>query len=345
MLHVKTPAFLALCGYTIIVANPLPEVKKVIKSPLRIMVENSPNELSACELVGLSIESKKLGETMKQELKKTIQQVWPSLYFTISSYKFQQYCKKRFQKFQSQFHRAVYSEDEIKVLSGPFTGMKYYDRIVWGAITPKWVGSYEQQLHTIINKIIGIQYDKVIDIGAAEGYYAVGLALRSPQSQVICYDIDPIARRRQFQLSTLNVVKNMKICRYCTHQNLAADIQDESVVICDIEGYEVVLLDPAKCPELIRADILVEIYNFEDKGVEDVRSLLESRFSETHTIKSFDIADYNLGSLKNISPLAKLPDSILLEAVNEHRSYSQCWLWMEAEQGAAVKALPHLAEL
>ena len=282
---------------------------------------------------------------MKQQLKKAIQQVWPSLYFTISSYKFQQYCKKRFQSFQSEFRGAVYSEDEIKVLSGPFKGMKYYDRIVWGAITPKWLGSYEQQLHTIINKIASIKYSKIIDIGAAEGYYAVGLALRSPQAQVTSYDIDPIARKRQFQLLALNAVNNLKVRRYCTHQKLAAEIKNDCVVVCDIEGYEVILLDPEKCPELTCADILVEIHKFEGKSVEDVRNLLESRFTGTHAIKRFDVADYNLCSLRQIPQIAKLPDSILLEALNEHRSYSQCWLWMEAEQGAAANALPSLTEL
>jgi hypothetical protein len=46
---------------------------------------------------------------------------------------------------------------------------------VWGPIEPKWLGTYELELHSIIKGILRAEYNTIIDIGSAEGYYSVGL--------------------------------------------------------------------------------------------------------------------------------------------------------------------------
>jgi predicted O-methyltransferase YrrM len=81
--------------------------------------------------------------------------------------------------------------------------MAYLDETVWGPITPKWLGCYELELHDIVETAIACRYDRVIDVGCAEGYYAVGFAWRMPETEVITFDIDPIARRQTRRLAAM----------------------------------------------------------------------------------------------------------------------------------------------
>lgn len=62
------------------------------------------------------------------------------------------------------------------ILSGPFKGLMYPRESVGSAWAPKLLGTYESELSPTIERIVSGGYRSVVDIGAAEGYYAVGLA-------------------------------------------------------------------------------------------------------------------------------------------------------------------------
>ena len=66
------------------------------------------------------------------------------------------------------------------VLNGPFRGMKYLSRAYCSAVLPKLLGTYECELIPAIDRLARSDADRIVDIGAAEGYYAVGLALKVP---------------------------------------------------------------------------------------------------------------------------------------------------------------------
>ncbi len=67
------------------------------------------------------------------------------------------------------------------VQGGPFAGMAYLHRSLDGPLPPRLLGCYEAELHGALERILGTRYDTVVDIGCAEGYYAVGLALKMPR--------------------------------------------------------------------------------------------------------------------------------------------------------------------
>src|ERR1700751_5228426 len=67
-----------------------------------------------------------------------------------------------------------------QILEGPFEGMKYPYDVVLSSCVPKLVGCYEEELHSVIEQIIRGRYSIVVNVGCAEGYYAVGLALKMP---------------------------------------------------------------------------------------------------------------------------------------------------------------------
>jgi hypothetical protein len=91
------------------------------------------------------------------------------------------------------------------VVAGPFAGMKY---VVDPAalVLPKLLGSYERELAGVVEECIGAAYPLVVNAGAAEGYYAVGMARAHPRTRVIAFEAD--ARRRELleKIAALNGV-------------------------------------------------------------------------------------------------------------------------------------------
>ena len=75
------------------------------------------------------------------------------------------------------------------VHSGLFKGMTLLNRASEGNVAPKLLGCYEQDLHDAIERCIKTPFEHVLNIGCGDGYYAVGLAQRMPNSEIKPYDL------------------------------------------------------------------------------------------------------------------------------------------------------------
>lgn len=268
---------------------------------------------------------------MKSIIQKFLLKYLPELYYAIASWRFFNRCKKKFQDFQHAFFVKVYDTRSLTVLSGPFIGLAYFNKIVWGPITPKWIGSYEEELHEVTNTIIARRYAKIIDVGAAEGYYAVGLAYKCPKSNVVSYDIDPIARHRQKQLAALNNLQNLEIRKFCSHDELRLQIIENCFILSDIEGFELELIDPVKCPQLKTCDILIEVHQSNGLEIHEVESAIANRFTGTHSISRFGVTTRIPEHYQNTVTELKCISLVEIDAaLDEHRDARQRWLWLEA---------------
>lgn len=74
-----------------------------------------------------------------------------------------------------------------KIGLGPFAGMKYINKAHGSSLTPKIIGTYERELHPFIYEIADKQYDCIVDVGSAEGYYAVGLAYLYHKKRTVAF--------------------------------------------------------------------------------------------------------------------------------------------------------------
>ena len=91
------------------------------------------------------------------------------------------------------------------VKEGPFKHLKYKDFTSHGSsIYPKLLGSYEAELHEFINLMLSKNLESVVDIGCAEGYYAVGFALKLKDIKVHAFDISEYAQKLCKEMSKLN---------------------------------------------------------------------------------------------------------------------------------------------
>ncbi len=269
---------------------------------------------------------------MKRVLRTFLERRVPSVVNSIRAIRHRQYFKRRFSELHAEVRRRLFpGRSPILVQRGPFEGMHYFDEVVWGSITPKWLGSYEAELHPIIAEIRQQSYRTVIDVGSAEGYYAVGLALILSDANVFAFDTDFLSRRQVARLAGLNAAEGrVHVRSLCTHAELEALAQGETLVVCDIEGFETELLNPAQARSLLRSDVLVEIHEESEPSVA-VEALLRTRFDSTHTIRRIE-ATSRTGWLEENTPhfQGSLDAELLLRATDESRVAGRVWFWMRA---------------
>ncbi len=170
------------------------------------------------------------------------------------------------------------------VLNGPFIGMKYPSMASAGsAMFPKLLGSYEKEIQTLIEEICNKSYTEILDIGCAEGYYAVGFGLRIKQSKIIAYDIDPTARELCSQMALLNKISKIEIKSKCGVEELKNfNFSGPGLVISDCEGYEFDLFNEETAQNLKKCDLLIEAH---DNININISTKLCEVFSRTHHIK------------------------------------------------------------
>ncbi len=174
------------------------------------------------------------------------------------------------------------AKEGTKIRRGPFKGMEFLAESSEGCHVAKLLGTYEQPIHSYINSITKASYQRVINVGCAEGYYAIGLALLMKEVEVLAYDTNRAAQEACDQLAAKNEIQD-RISTFgeLTPSDLTDSLLNESLIFCDIEGAEIDLLNPDLAPALKHVDILVESHECLVPGV---TGTLKSRFEETHDI-------------------------------------------------------------
>ncbi|MEY4860340.1 MAG: Trans-aconitate 2-methyltransferase [Bacteroidota bacterium] len=188
---------------------------------------------------------------------------------------------------------------KLEVLNGPFKGMKYPEFLSMGStLIPKLLGSYEAELHPIIDEIIEYGYEEVWDVGCAEGYYAVGLALMSPTSKIRAYDIDINSRKACLKLVELNNVTNqVGIYSECTSREIDDFDFKNGLIISDCEGYEYELFRSVSL-ENKSLNFLIEVHEWPLAFNMAVK--LSELFSKTHDVQIIE-SKSDLFKAKNYS--------------------------------------------
>lgn len=171
-----------------------------------------------------------------------------------------------------------------RVASGPFHGMIYPSFESCGSqIAPKLIGSYEFELHGIIEQCIASEYARIIDIGCAEGYYAVGFAIRAREANVIAADTSSTARELCAAMASLNgVADRVTIAETIDSRALISLVADQRcLVLSDCEGYEKELFTADTSRHLGRSDLLIECHDYKDASITPT---IISAFGDSHAI-------------------------------------------------------------
>ncbi len=196
---------------------------------------------------------------------------------------------------------------------------------------PKVLGTYESELHPAIEEICRSRCDRIIDIGAAEGYYAVGMALRNPEAAMIGFEMSAPARHLLRRLARRNGVSDRIALRgACSIAALDTALAGarQPAVICDCEGAEDVLLRPDRVKSLRHALLLVETH---EGMVDGVTRRLRERFFLTHQIEVIDSRPRSGDDLPSGCTLSSAEAD---QAMDEYRRWAQ-WYFMRPKASQA----------
>lgn len=218
-----------------------------------------------------------------------------------------------------------------KVQSGPFAGMRLPAASSWGdgdRVT-KLLGLYEANLHPLVERAVARRPAIVINVGCAEGFYAIGLARLLPEATIHAFDLDPAAMRvcRQAALDN-GVGERVKVAGECDTETLGRLLATDAhaLVFMDCEGAEAALLDPVKAPGLAQADILVECHDFVDRSITPT---LRRRFGDTHVVETVAQGGRDPHALPQLASWQELDRWLM---VDEGRP--ECMHWLACWTGA-----------
>jgi hypothetical protein len=172
------------------------------------------------------------------------------------------------------------------VQSGPFKDMLLPLDSSWGEgdLVPKLLGAYEAELHPAIERAIARQPDVVINVGCAEGFYAVGLARRLPHAHVHAFDISEAAQKVCAGAGAENGVGDrLTVHGRCEAQDLVRLVGDakRALLVIDCEGFELDLLTPDAVAAMGHCDLVVECHDFMNRTITPT---LKARFEPTHEV-------------------------------------------------------------
>jgi hypothetical protein len=211
------------------------------------------------------------------------------------------------------------------VRTGPFAGFEYPDWAMTEVdlFSPKILGTYEVETMPALEALLALEPSTAINIGAAEGFYAVGLALRLPGAVVHAFEIDERLRSQLKAIAEHNgVADRIRIEGECTVDALRELVRPEpgTLIVSDCEGGELELLDPIAIPALTSSALLVETH---DLLVKDATRVVADRFAPTHQIGHIEAIPRYVDDVPDIDFMPLVSQQL---AISEFRRGPQAWL-------------------
>jgi hypothetical protein len=158
------------------------------------------------------------------------------------------------------------------VSQGLLKGLHLNNDTWWGKsdLGAQCLGLYEKEILDFISS--QTPFDTFLDIGAADGYYAVGLLHAKMTKKAICYEISEEGQRA----ISRNWLRNEKPGELEIHGeaneksivSVAKNLTENTLVLIDIEGFEFQLLSQEVLVALGKCTVIIEIHNWVD-GFED----------------------------------------------------------------------------
>jgi hypothetical protein len=176
---------------------------------------------------------------------------------------------------------AYTSKHGMTVAAGPFAGLTYPEarEAEVDAMPSKLSGLYEAELQPTIRSAIHWAPRTFVDIGTADGYYAVGFA-RASGAPTHGFEPSSRARRLCAEVAQLNGVE-LSLHRAATSTRLRLLDLRYAFVLSDCEGAEADIFDERAVDELGTALVVIEVHEWARPGVED---LLRARFKGSHDL-------------------------------------------------------------
>jgi hypothetical protein len=227
----------------------------------------------------------------------------------------------------SNYYHDVFSG---KIQHGPLKGFSVERAPKWGTgdVAAKLFGLYEQEVLTIIESCIS-RKTVLVNLGAADGYYGVGLVATNNFPQSVCYELTDEGKNSIEKSAQANRVADRVLLLGAASNAFPADLKQrglaakDMLVLCDVEGAEFEIFDENCLKGLEGSEIVIELHEF---IVENGGDKMQSLFDRVR--RHFDVRLFKTGhrDLSGISELDGLGDSDRWLICSEGRGKMMSWM-------------------
>jgi hypothetical protein len=259
-----------------------------------------------------------------REIKQLARELPSALYRRGFSDPMYQWSLRRYVRREARAATFVLERYGAVIGGGPFAGMSYLsDPARDVGLAAKLLGVYERELHEAINAFCERDWERIVNVGCAAGYYLIGLALRCPSTPVWGFDIDVTMQESARELASMNgVLDRTSVAGECSTDDLIQLAGERVLLLIDCEGCEAGLLDPAAAT-LATSTILVECHDF---IVPRVSSTILRRFSASHQPR---VIHAEKPDWRRTPEVAGLPTGIRRWGIDINRPPGMRWLVLE----------------
>jgi hypothetical protein len=223
---------------------------------------------------------------------------------------------------------------DYTVAYGPLKGMSFNRNVWWGTYDgiTKMLGVYE--LH-VLERLIELSkkgHSTFIDIGAADGYFAVGMVYSKAFDQTYCFEISRHGQEHIRSNAKTNSCADQVIIKGEAEYDSLKEILDKennAVVLIDIEGAESDFLSKNVLSLLQQCHVICELHPWLHSNGYDRR---EKLISDTKDIFNVSVIQRDTYNPNQFSDLSDLKDEERLIAFGEERGRNMEWLVLEPKQ-------------
>lgn len=219
-----------------------------------------------------------------------------------------------------------------KIAHGPFVGMQISKSSWWGQtdLASKILGFYEAEVLAVLSSIDKTRYRHFVDLGAADGYYAIGTVYAGLFEDAYAFEMSHQGQAVIRANAQLNGISERVHVYGIADSNFDQQIPEvslaQTVVLIDIEGGEFDLLDELLLQRLKQSLLVIELHEFMvDNGTEKLAALIK-RLEQLYKLSWLRTG---VRDLSNFDALESFNDTDRWLLCSEGRMQLQKWLVCE----------------
>lgn len=218
-----------------------------------------------------------------------------------------------------------------RVIYGPFKGMKlnpnsYLSKYILANFA---LGSYENKVQTELENFSKkYQHDVFIDVGGADGLFAIGVLVNSMFKKTIVFELEQRGQKAILENAKLNSVSDkIEINGMADYDSLSKVISSNpnSVLLMDIEGAEFDIFNKDLLYKMSKIPFIIEIHCFKD-GDQKKYNELKNLIKLTHDFKVLNNDKQELSSHVHLKDFTDMQKALVL---TERRTIRAEWLVCE----------------
>jgi len=224
---------------------------------------------------------------------------------------------------------------DFTVRYGRYQGLKLLHTLWCNLDRPAiFLGTYESEIVDLIFGYSTAGREFFVDIGAAEGFHALGVLKNNSYKSSIAFEMDERSRHFLLKNAVENGVQDKLTIKGCAQSNFLQDLEcdlSKTVFLIDIEGGEFDLLTAELFMEMRSAILIVELHEWVPTSPNTVTSMINNA-STTHSITLIDQAQRRI---PDIQELHNLSDDLKLLSMSEGRPCAMRWAVFEPNPSQA----------